>query len=96
MRTKSTNRIISQIIIYALLLLLAFIMLVPFAWMISASLKLNKDIFVIPYQWISSEPRWKAQKATSQASRRECTTVNSAQPQPSSRRRQAMVAKQGK
>ncbi|MCR5675929.1 MAG: carbohydrate ABC transporter permease [Lachnospiraceae bacterium] len=58
MRTKTTNRVISRIIIYALLLFLAFIMLIPFVWMISASLKLNKDIFVIPYQWISAEPRW--------------------------------------
>ena len=59
MKSKSKNRIIQMIIIYALLLLLAFIMLVPFAWMISASLKLNKDIFVIPFEWISKEPRWK-------------------------------------
>ncbi|MBQ3789919.1 MAG: carbohydrate ABC transporter permease [Lachnospiraceae bacterium] len=58
MRTKSTNRIISQVIIYLLLLFLAFIMLIPFVWMISASLKMNKDIFVIPYEWISKEPRW--------------------------------------
>jgi multiple sugar transport system permease protein len=33
-------------------------MLVPFVWMITASLKLNKDIFVIPYQWIGYEPRF--------------------------------------
>ena len=59
MKSKSRNRIIQMIIIYALLLLLAFIMLVPFVWMISASLKLNKDIFVIPFEWISKEPRWK-------------------------------------
>ena len=59
MKSKSKNRIIQMIIIYALLLLLAFIMLVPFVWMISASLKLNKDIFVIPFEWISKEPRWK-------------------------------------
>lgn len=52
------NRRISKGIIYLLLLLLAFIMLVPFVWMITASLKFNKDIFVIPYQWLNPEPRW--------------------------------------
>ncbi len=58
MNNKKTNRIISQVIVYILLLFLAFIMLIPFVWMISASLKLNKDIFVIPYEWISKEPRF--------------------------------------
>ncbi|MBR4529182.1 MAG: carbohydrate ABC transporter permease [Lachnospiraceae bacterium] len=58
MRTKSTNRFITMTIIYILLIILAFVMLIPFVWMISASLKFNKDIFVIPYEWISKEPRW--------------------------------------
>ncbi|MBR1477050.1 MAG: carbohydrate ABC transporter permease [Lachnospiraceae bacterium] len=56
--SKSKNRIIGKVIIYALLIVLAIIMLIPFVWMITASLKLNKDIFVIPYQWINPEPRW--------------------------------------
>lgn len=34
-------------------------MLIPFVWMLSASLKFNKDIFVIPYAWISRSPRWR-------------------------------------
>lgn len=58
MKSKSKNRTAAQVITYALLLLLAVIMLVPFVWMISASLKQNKDIFVIPYEWFTSSPRW--------------------------------------
>ncbi|MBQ1311134.1 MAG: carbohydrate ABC transporter permease [Blautia sp.] len=58
MKSKSANRRIAKIIIYLLLVLLAFIMLVPFVWMITASLKFNKDIFVIPYQWLNPAPRW--------------------------------------
>ena len=58
MESKSQNRLIKNIIIYALLILLAVIMLVPFIWMITASLKMNKDIFVIPYQWWNPEPKW--------------------------------------
>ncbi len=58
MKSQSVNRRIGKAIIYLLLIPLAVIMLVPFVWMISASLKFNKDIFVIPYQWISADPRW--------------------------------------
>ncbi len=58
MQSKKTNRLIAHIIIYILLFFLAVIMLVPFVWMITASLKLNKDIFVIPYQWLGFTPRW--------------------------------------
>ncbi|MBR5116534.1 MAG: carbohydrate ABC transporter permease [Lachnospiraceae bacterium] len=58
MKSKTNNRILQAVIIYFLLAVLAFVMLIPFVWMISASLKLNKDIFMIPYEWISKEPRW--------------------------------------
>ncbi len=58
MRSKTTNRRIGKVIIYIFLVILALIMLIPFVWMITASLKLNKDIFVIPYAWVGFEPRW--------------------------------------
>ena len=58
MNSITVNRRIGKTIIYIILFLLAFLMLVPFVWMITASLKLNKDIFVIPYQWIGYEPRF--------------------------------------
>ena len=59
MKSKSTNKLIKTIITYALLIILAILMLVPFVWMITASLKMNKDIFVIPYQWWNPEPKWR-------------------------------------
>ena len=34
-------------------------MLVPFVWMLSASLKLNKDVFTFPMKWFPEEPQWK-------------------------------------
>ena len=58
MHSKSKNALAGQILTYVLLLFLAFIMLVPFVWMLSASVKPNKDIFVIPYAWITENPRW--------------------------------------
>jgi len=46
------------VLTYALLLALAFIMLLPFIWMLSASLKLDKDVFRFPIEWIPSDPQW--------------------------------------
>lgn len=47
-----------RVILYVVLILLAFTMLLPFVWMLSASLKLNKDVFTFPIQWIPQNPRW--------------------------------------
>ena len=59
MKVQSTNYKISRVILYAVLIVFAFLMLVPFAWMVSASLKLDKDVFIFPIQWIPENPRWK-------------------------------------
>lgn len=48
----------NKVILYIILILLTLIMLLPFVWMISASLKLNKDVFTFPIQWIPKNPRW--------------------------------------
>jgi len=48
-----------RIFIYSFLVLTASFMLIPFIWMLSSSLKLNKDVFVFPMQWIPENPRWK-------------------------------------
>lgn len=47
-----------KVLVYALLLLTVLFMLVPYIWMLSSSLKLNKDVFSFPMQWIPSDPRW--------------------------------------
>ena len=59
MQNKKTNSLISRILIYAILILITALMLIPFLWMISASLKMNKDVFSFPIQWIPSNPRWR-------------------------------------
>lgn len=43
---------------YFILVILAGCMLVPFVWMVSSSLKMNKDVFTFPMQWIPENPRW--------------------------------------
>ncbi|NNJ28933.1 carbohydrate ABC transporter permease [Lacrimispora defluvii] len=58
MKVKSTNYKISRSLLYVVLLILTAVMLIPFAWMLSASLKLDKDVFIFPIQWIPENPRW--------------------------------------
>ena len=50
----STGRIIA----YIALILLSILTIIPFPWMLSASLKLNKDVFAWPMEWIPSVPQW--------------------------------------
>lgn len=58
MKVKSTNYKISRSLLYVVLLIFAVVMLIPFVWMLSASLKLDKDVFIFPIQWIPENPRW--------------------------------------
>lgn len=55
--SRSRNHAIAMTFIYILLILIAALMLVPFVWMISASFKMNKDVFTFPIEWIPSNPR---------------------------------------
>ncbi len=52
MNKKKTLRVIGRIFLYGALLTGAVIFLIPFAWMISASLKESKDVFTYPIVWI--------------------------------------------
>ena len=51
------QHVVSRVLIYALLIVVAALMLIPFLWMLSASFKLNKDVFTFPIEWIPSNPR---------------------------------------
>ncbi|MBZ4670634.1 MAG: carbohydrate transporter rane protein 2, family [Oscillospiraceae bacterium] len=48
----------AKILFYILLIFFSLVMLLPFAWMLSASLKLNKDVFTFPINWIPKNPRY--------------------------------------
>ena len=54
-----TSRVVGRTILYVLLIFGCAIMLLPFIWMISASLKAEADVFTYPIQWIPSNPHWK-------------------------------------
>lgn len=46
------------IIKYIVLILLTAIMIYPFIWMLSSSLKLNNEVFNFPIQWIPETVHW--------------------------------------
>ncbi len=49
---------LSTVALYALIIVITIIMLLPFAWMLSASLKFNREVFEFPIHWIPENPRW--------------------------------------
>ncbi len=55
---KKHTSTMKLVIIYGLMIFCALIMLMPFAWMLSASLKLEKDVFAYPIKWIPRNPVW--------------------------------------
>ncbi|MEA5108062.1 MAG: carbohydrate ABC transporter permease [Sphaerochaeta associata] len=58
MQVHSNKQKVTFTLLYTLLVLCSLAMLVPFIWMISSSLKLDKDVFTFPIEWIPSNPRW--------------------------------------
>lgn len=55
---KGTGFVIGRILIYLVLIAGTFLMLVPFVWMMSSSLKHSKDVFTYPIVWIPNPPLW--------------------------------------
>ena len=49
---------LKNVLIYTRLILICIVTLLPLVWMLSASLKLDKDVFRIPIEWIPSNPAW--------------------------------------
>lgn len=51
--------VISKICVYIILLLLAAVMIIPFLWMLSASIKSDREVFQMnPFRWIPDIPKW--------------------------------------
>ncbi|NEI38163.1 ABC transporter permease subunit [Rhizobium leguminosarum] len=58
MRIAGRKVTVRSVAIYAIVIAVTLIMLMPFAWMLSASLKLSRDVFAFPIEWIPAEPQW--------------------------------------
>ena len=57
-KRPTLGTVVGKVVLYAALLVLAAGMLLPFVWMLSSSLKLSKDVFTFPMQWVPEVPRW--------------------------------------
>lgn len=60
MKSAHRKAVLSKIVVYVILLLLAAAMLTPFIWMFSASIKADREVFKIdPFVLIPEVPKWK-------------------------------------
>ena len=58
-RSKRRNAIAGKTLVYIILLIITAAMIVPFLWMLSASIKSNREVFLMdPFVWIPEEPKW--------------------------------------
>ncbi len=57
-KRKDYRYVIGRVALYLVILALTAVMLIPFLWMVSASLKLNQDVFTYPVKWIPEELQW--------------------------------------
>lgn len=53
-----TKTILGRCACYIALAFITFMTLLPLIWMLSASLKLETDVFTVPIQWIPQNPQW--------------------------------------
>ena len=51
-------RLIGKTILYAVLIGVSIFTLIPFVWMISSSLKLDREVFIYPIRWIPETFHW--------------------------------------
>jgi multiple sugar transport system permease protein len=56
--TAKGRKVLSKAGIYAALLLLSVLIILPFIWMVSSSLKVSHDVFTLPMEWLPKQPRW--------------------------------------
>jgi multiple sugar transport system permease protein len=58
-RNRAGRGLLARVAAYALLVIAAAAVLVPFLWMVSASLKRNNEVFTVPIQWIPHSFQWR-------------------------------------
>ena len=59
MRSAHKKAVLSKVIVYAILIILALVMIIPFLWMLSASIKSDREVFLMnPFVFIPENPKW--------------------------------------
>ena len=51
-------QLIGKVLLYVVLIAIALFTLIPFVWMLSASLKLDREVFTYPMKWIPETFHW--------------------------------------
>ncbi|NLM10561.1 MAG: carbohydrate ABC transporter permease [Clostridiaceae bacterium] len=60
MVSNKALKFLSKTILYLILAIMTAIMILPFLWMLSSSVKLDREVFNMnPFVWIPENPRWK-------------------------------------
>ena len=59
MKSAHKKAVLGKVIVYIILILIALVMIVPFLWMLSASIKTARAVFQLnPFVWIPENPKW--------------------------------------
>ncbi len=59
MKSAHKRAVAGKVIVYVILILIAVIMIIPFLWMLSASIKSDREVFQMnPFVWIPETPKW--------------------------------------
>lgn len=59
MKSAHKKAIAGKILVYVILLIIAALMLIPFLWMFSASIKTDREVFIMnPFVFIPENPKW--------------------------------------
>lgn len=57
--SKSRNALVGKILLYTILIIITVVMIIPFLWMLSASIKSDREVFQMnPFVWIPEVPKW--------------------------------------
>ncbi len=58
-KSAKKKKIIGKVFLYLILILITAMMIIPFLWMLSASIKTDREVFNMnPFVWIPENPRW--------------------------------------
>lgn len=59
MRSAHKKAVFGKVLVYVILIVIALLMVIPFLWMLSASIKSDREVFqMTPFVFIPENPKW--------------------------------------
>ena len=58
MKSARKRALMGKVGVYLVLIIISLFMIIPFLWMLSASIKTDREVFQIPFVWIPAKPQW--------------------------------------